>query len=85
MDNHDAFRVEAFNNLAALLYARNRRGEAEPLSRRALAIFLALESAIGREHPSRVRVRGNYEGLLGAMGRSKVEIASAIAGLGGSA
>jgi L-serine deaminase len=53
--------------------------------RRALAIFLALEHAIGREHPSRVMVQGNYKGLLAAVGRSPAEIAAAIAALDRSA
>jgi tetratricopeptide (TPR) repeat protein len=73
------------NNLALLLHATNRPGEAESLFRRALVIFLALERAIGREHPTRVTVQGNYEGLLAALGRSQAEIAAAIAALDSSA
>ena len=47
--------------------------------RRALAIFCTLEAAIGRSHPSRETVQGNYAGLLREMGKSEVEIVTAIA------
>ncbi len=68
------------NNLALLLLqATNRLGEAEPLMRRALAIVCALEAAIGREHPSRVMVQGNYAALLESTGKSTPEIEAAIA------
>lgn len=46
--------------------------------RRALAIFFAQERAIGRTHPIRVTVQGNYEILLGEMGRNEAEVAAAI-------
>ena len=69
------------NNLAQLLQATNRLDEAEPLMRRALAIFCALEAAIGRSHPSRELVQGNYAGLLAALGRGEAETAAAIAGV----
>jgi len=47
--------------------------------RRALAIFCALEAAIGRSHPSRELVQRNYARLLAALGRSEAETAAAIA------
>ncbi len=43
------------NNLARLLQATNRLGEAEPLYRRALAID---EASLGKDHP-RVAIRLN--------------------------
>ena len=68
----------ALNNLAQLLRATNRLGEAEPPMRRALAIFCALEHQIGRTHPSCVTVQTNYEILLGAMGKTAAEIAAEV-------
>jgi DnaJ-domain-containing protein 1 len=62
-----------------VLQATNRLGEAEPLMRRALAIFCALEAAIGREHPSRVGVQGNYAALLKSIRKSAQDIEAAIA------
>jgi hypothetical protein len=67
------------NNLAQLLKATNRLGEAEPLLRRALAIFLAFQPDTGHAHPHRDAVTGNYGALLRAMGKSKAEIAAALA------
>ena len=49
--------------------------------RRALAIFCALEAAIGRSHPWREGVQGNYARLLAALGRTEAETAAAIAGV----
>jgi hypothetical protein len=43
-----------------LLGATNRLSEAEPLYRRALAIF---EKSYGPEHPSTVTVRNNLAGV----------------------
>ena len=48
------------NNLASLLYARNRLAEAEPLMRRALAI---LETSLGPDHPNTVTTRNNLAAL----------------------
>jgi hypothetical protein len=48
------------NNLAQLLKAANRLAEAEPLMRRALAIF---ETSYGPDHPSTCTVRDNLAGL----------------------
>jgi hypothetical protein len=42
------------NNLATLLHYMGRPAEAEPLMRRALAIF---ETSLGPDHPSTVIVR----------------------------
>ena len=59
------------NNLAGLLQATNRLGEAEPLYRRALAIF---EKSLGADHPNTVTVRENLAALLAARGSaSRVE------------
>ena len=46
--------------------------------RRALAIFCALEHQIGRTHPSCVTAQGNYEHLLGAMGKTAAEIVAEV-------
>ena len=46
--------------------------------RRALAIFCALEHRIGRTHLSCVAMQGNYEHLLGAMGKTAAEIAAEV-------
>ena len=69
------------NNLALLLQATNRLGEAEPLMRRALAIFLAFQRDTGHAHPHRDAAIRNYADLLAAMGRSEADIAAAIAAL----
>ncbi|MDJ0838412.1 MAG: tetratricopeptide repeat protein [Acidobacteriota bacterium] len=52
------------NNLAQLLKATNRLAEAEPLIRRALAIF---EASLGKTHPNTIGVRRNLEILLQEM------------------
>lgn len=49
--------------------------EAESLMRRALAVFVA---SLGAEHPSTRIVRGNYVGLLKALGRTEAEIRAAL-------
>jgi hypothetical protein len=66
------------NNLALLLRATKRLGEAEPLSRRQLAIFLAFQRDTGHAHPHRDVATANYAGLLGAMGKTKAEIVAAL-------
>jgi len=73
------------NNLARLLYATDRPGEAEPLMRRALAIFLAFQRDTGHAHPHRDAAIRNYAGLLTAMGRTEADIAAALAALHGEA
>ena len=54
------------NNLASLLQATNRRAEAEPLMRRALAID---EASYGADHPEVARKLSNLAGLLQATNR----------------
>ena len=54
------------NNLAGLLQATNRLGEAEPLYRRALAIH---EASFGPEHPNVAIGLNNLAGLLQATNR----------------
>jgi len=56
----------ALNNLAQLLKATNRLGEAEPLMRRALAID---EASFGKEHPNVARDLNNLAALLHATNR----------------
>jgi len=56
----------ALNNLAALLQATNRRGEAEPLMRRALAIS---EASLGKNHPTVANRLNNLARLLQAANR----------------
>jgi hypothetical protein len=73
------------SNLAALLCATNRLGEAEPLMRRMVAIFLAFERATGHTHPNTEAAMRNYAGLLAVMGKNDVEIQVAIAALDSSA
>jgi hypothetical protein len=48
-------------NLAQLLKATNRLAEAEPLMRRAVAIF---ETSLGAGHPNTQTVAVNYRRLL---------------------
>ena len=62
------------NNLAQLLQATNRLGEAEPLSERSLQIFLRFTQATGHEHPHLRAVLANHRGLLAAMGQDPDEI-----------
>ncbi len=62
------------NNLALLLHATHRLGEAEPLMRRALTIFLKSTGLTGHEHPHLRTVFGNYAGLLEEMNLPKVQI-----------
>jgi tetratricopeptide (TPR) repeat protein len=56
----------ALNNLASLLRATNRLGEAEPLYRRALAID---ERSYGPEHPQVATALNNLASLLEATNR----------------
>ena len=64
------------NNLAHLLQATNRLGEAEPLMRRPGVIFLMFQRDTGHSHPHREAVLNNYAMLLKEMGRSDAEIAA---------
>jgi tetratricopeptide (TPR) repeat protein len=56
----------SFNNLALLLKATNRLGEAEPLYRRALAIN---ETSLGKDHPDVAAALYNLAALLQATNR----------------
>jgi hypothetical protein len=69
------------NNLAQLLQVTNRLGEAEPLLRHALTIFLAFQRDTGHAHPHRNAASENYANLLATMGKSRPEITAAIAAL----
>jgi hypothetical protein len=70
------------NNLALLLQATNRLGEAEPLSRRCLEILLGFTRSTGREHPHLRVVIENYRGLLQAMGQGEAEIKARLEEIG---
>ena len=72
------------NNLAQLLQATNRLGEAEPLMRRHLEIFLDFTRRTGHEHPHLHAAFANYGALLRAIGKSDSEIEAALAALAGS-
>jgi nucleosome binding factor SPN SPT16 subunit len=61
-----------------LLSNTNRIAEAEPLYRRALAIFIRL---LGWEHPSTVTVQENLTATLVAMGRSQAKARTAVEAL----
>jgi len=63
------------NNLAQLLKATGRLGEAEPLMRRAFVIFW---KSLGLDHPNTQTVRGNYTALLQEMGLPEAEIQAKI-------
>jgi hypothetical protein len=63
------------NQAALLLKTKALHGEAEPLMRRALAIF---GKSLGPDHPRTETVRDNYALLLRAMGKSEAEIQAAI-------
>ncbi len=52
-------------NLAGLLHATDRLGEAEPLFRRTLAI---LEASDGPDHPKTARARANLAALEASRG-----------------
>ena len=52
------------NNLATAASATNRLAEAEPLMRRALAIF---ETSLGPDHPNTVTARNNLAALEAAL------------------
>ena len=66
------------NNLAQLLQDTNRLGEAEPLMRRHLVIFLMFQRDTGHPHPHRDAAINNYAILLEEMGRTEAEIAGAL-------
>jgi len=72
----------ALSNLAWLLQATTRLGEAEPLMARAVEITRSSELGTGYEHPHWQIVSANYRSLLQGMGKSDVEIEATFAELG---
>ncbi|SKB06824.1 hypothetical protein SAMN02745166_04549, partial [Prosthecobacter debontii] len=62
------------NNLALLLQATNQLGEAEPLMRRMVVIFLKFFASTGHPHPHWEAAIRNYVALLREMGRTEEEI-----------
>ena len=62
------------NNLAQLLQDTNRLAEAEPLMRRALAIF---ETSLGPDHPNTVIARNNLAALRPLLRKQTVGACSA--------
>ncbi len=73
------------NNLAQLLQATNRLGEAEPLSRRMVLIVLSFTRKTGHHHPHLGVGLDNYRGLLRAMDLDQAEQTARIASLGSEA
>jgi hypothetical protein len=71
----------SLNNLARLLQDTNRLGEAEPLMRRHLIIFLDFTRRTGHEHLHLPAAFGNYRRLLQKMGKSDTEIEAALTAL----
>jgi hypothetical protein len=69
------------NNLASLLQATNRLGEAEPLMLRALAIILRFTHLTGHPHPHLQAGLSNYVGLLTAMGQSDAYVKATLEAL----
>jgi hypothetical protein len=69
------------NNLACLLIDTNRLGEAEPLSRRVLAIFLAFQRGTGHAHRHRDPATAAYTGLLSALGKTEADINATLVAL----
>jgi hypothetical protein len=66
--------AEVDDNLAGLLRATNRLGEAEPLRRRHALIFLNFGRRTGHEHPHLRAALANCRGFLKALGRSEADI-----------
>jgi hypothetical protein len=63
----------SINNLALLL-PTSRPVEAEPLSRRAVAIVLGFTHRTGHEHPHLRVALANHAGFLRELGRSEADI-----------
>ena len=76
-ENHPDLAVR-LNNLTRLLQDTNRLGEAEPLMRRHLVIFLMFQRDTGHPHPHRDTALNNYAVLLQEMGRTEAEIIGAL-------
>ena len=70
------------NNLAQLLKATNRLGEAEPMMRRALLILLKFTREIGHLHPDLRGALKNYSGLLKEMSLGDEEIRKRLVQVG---
>ena len=70
------------NNLALLLQATNRLGEAEPLMKRALVILLKFTRETGHPHPHLRDALHNYFALLKEMSLGEEEIRKRIAQVG---
>ena len=63
------------------LEATNRLEEAEPLSRRHVAILCEFTVRTGHEHPHLRAALGNYGGILEAMGLGEAEVRERIGSL----
>jgi hypothetical protein len=63
-----------FNNLAGLMVAGNRLGEAKPTMRRVVEIFAKFTRDTGHQHPHLQAASRNYAGLLQEMGRRPDQI-----------
>jgi hypothetical protein len=70
--------ARGLNNLANLLRDTNRLTEAEPLSGRAVRIFLA---SLGMDHPNTQKVKGVYLKILQAQSLPEIEIEAKLAAL----
>ena len=68
------------NNLALLLKATKRMGEAEPLMRRQVEIFVKFSRATDRAYPKLEATINNYARLLDAMGHSQEQILADLRG-----
>jgi hypothetical protein len=73
--------ARALNNLAQLLRDTNRLSEAEPLTRRVVAIFLAFTRATGHEHPHLRVAFSNYAILLQQLGHSEGQVEAQLSAL----
>jgi hypothetical protein len=62
------------NNLARLLKATNRLGEAEPLMQRAVGIYFAFTRRTGHQDPHLKGVLANLRDVLVALGRPEADI-----------
>ena len=77
--------ARGLNNLVLLLHATNRLGEAEPLMRRGLCIFMRFAFSTGHLHPYLKTAFENYSTLLQASELSDEEIAQRLGSIGGDA
>lgn len=70
------------NQLGVLLLTKANYGEAEPLMRRHLHIFLKFTNSTGHIHPHLKAAFGNYTGLLEAMEICHEELGQRLQDLG---